>query len=42
MMSQIIEHSHRHLLKNKKIFLPGEYSHVAYLQDNLIIRPFFT
>ena len=41
MMHRIIEHSHRHPLKNQKILLPNEYSCAAYSQCKLIVRPSF-
>ena len=42
MMHRIIEHSHRHPLKNQKILLPNEYSCAACSQCKLIVRPSFT
>ena len=42
MMRRIIEHSHRHPLKNQKILWPNEYSCVACSQGKLIVRPSFT
>ena len=42
MMRLIIEHSHGHPLKNRKIVLPNEYSCADCSQGKLIVRPSFT
>ena len=39
MMRRIIENSYRHTLKNVKILLLGDHSHVACSQGKLIIKP---
>ena len=41
MMYRIIEHSHRHQLKNQKTLLPNEYSCAVCSQGKLIVRPSF-
>ena len=42
MMQRIIEHSHRHQLKNQVILLPNEYPYATYSQGKLIVRPSFS
>ena len=42
MMQIIIKHSHRHPLKNQKIFLPNEYPCATCSQGKLIVRPSFS
>ena len=42
MMRGIIEHSHGHLLKNKKILLPNEYSCTSCSKGKLIVGPSFS
>ena len=42
MMRRIIEHSHKHPLKNQKILLPNEYPCATYSQGKLIVRPSFS
>ena len=42
MMRRIIEHSHKHLLKNQEILLPNKYPRVVCSQGKLIVRPSFS